>query len=251
MTPPLPISLCFWTSTKGHFGHRDVWRATLAHLDRQIPLRTFGALIAHVKVTPGEETLGAEMCKDLCKLGFETIATVADWSRGQSHQMAYMQDVVKLSKESAVYTQPYMLWLEDDQTITPHACSAEDLLLRSCRMLALDNELTSVRLLRASDLSTSPMVTEDSTTHDSRWFHSPHFNFQPALLRSRDFYLGARLVEANPEGAATIQCEMLWRMVLTIFSRSPRQHRVYHPSFAETIHLGTPDYPALKVSLNL
>ncbi len=248
---PLPISLCFWTSTKGHFGHRDVWRATLAHLDRQIPLCTFGARVAHIKITPGEEQLGMDMVFDLGKLGFETITTTADWSRGQSHQAAYMADVVRVSQHPSVTKQPYMLWLEDDSTITPHECSAEDLLLRSCQMLADDNELTSVRLLRAGDLSTSPMAAEDSRTHDPRWFHSPHFNFQPAILRSRDFYLGARLVEANPEGAATIQCEMLWRMVLTIFSRSLRQHRVYRPSFAETIHLGTPDYPALKASLNL
>ncbi len=248
MTPSLPISLCFWTSSKGHFGHRDVWRATLTHLDRQLPLKTFGARVAHIKVTPGEEAIGADMTADLAALGFETLTTVADWSRGQSHQLAYMEDVVRVSKHPSVTQQPYMLWLEDDSTITPHACSAEDLLLRSCRMLAEDNELTSVRLLRATDLSTSPMVEEPT---DPRWFHSPHFNFQPALLRSRDFYLGARLVEANPQAMAQIQCEMLWRYVLAIFSRSAKQHLVWHPTFAETIHLGTPDYPALKTSLGL
>ncbi len=251
MTHPLPIALCLFTSTKGHFGHRDVYRTTLNHLDRQVPLNTFGARVAHIKVGSSveEQAIATVMEADLEGYGFEVITTVADWSRGQSHQLAYMEDVVRVSKHPSVTRQPYMLWLEDDSTITPHECSAEDLLLRSCQMLADDNELTSVRLLRAGDLSTSPMV--DEVGADARFFHSPHFNFQPALLRSRDFYLGARLVEANPEGAATIQCEMLWRMVLTIFSRSPRQHRVYHPSFAETIHLGTPDYPALKVSLNL
>ncbi len=244
----LPITLCLFTSTKGHFGHRDVWRATLTHLDRQLPIAAFGQRVAHVKVSVGDEAIVADMVADLEGRGFKVLTTTADWSRGQSHQMAYMQDVVKLSKEASVYTQPYVLWLEDDQTITPHACSAEDLLLRSCRMLAEDNELTSVRLLRREDLSTSPMV---ETPTDPRWFHSPHVNFQPLLLRSRDFYLGARLVEANPQAMAQTQCEMLWRFVLAIFSRSPKQHLVYHPDHAETIHLGVTDYPALKASLNL
>src|SRR3954470_5278945 len=107
---PLPITLCLFTSTKGHFGHKDVYRATLTHLDRQLPISLFGQRVAHLKVTPGDEAIAADMVADLTAHGFKVLTTVADWSRGQSHQAAYMADVVKLSKEPSIYEQPYVLW---------------------------------------------------------------------------------------------------------------------------------------------
>ncbi len=242
----LPISLVLFTSSKQHFGFKDVYLKTLAHLDRQIPLSLFGARVAHVKVGLDDAAFGEEMRGELEARGFTVLTTSADWSRGQSHQMAYMQDVIKLSKEPSVYRHPYVLWTEDDQTITPHQCSAEDLLLQSCRRLADDNELVSVRLLRRGDLSTSPMVGREETL-----FYSPHLNFQWPLMRARDFYLASLAIEHNPQAAATIQCEMLWRLVLANFSRSDRKHIVYLPDFAESIHLGTPEYPALCKQLDL
>jgi hypothetical protein len=191
------------------------------------------------------------MVADLEARGFKVLTTTADWGRGLSHQAQYMADVVKLSKEKAVYEQPYVLWLEDDSTLDSHVVPLDDLLAQSCQMLAKDHDLTSIRLLRPTDLSTSPMVSVPPEQSDPRWFYSPDFNFQPALLRSRDFYLAARFVEENPQAAALVQCEALWRMVLTPFSRSPRQHLVYHPTYASTTHLGVPEYPAIKASLNL
>lgn len=243
----LPITLCLFTSTKGHFGHKNVYKAALAHLDRQIPLSLFGGLVAHIKVSPSEEQIGADMEQYLKGLNFLVLKTVADWSRGQSHQAAYMADVVTLSKEASVYKQPFVLWFEDDQTITPHVTSAEQLLLQSCDMLDRDNELVSARLLRAGDLPSSP-ITDKGT--DS-YFYSPHVNFQPMLLRSRDFYLASMIVERSPEYAAQVQCEMFWRLILANFSRSEKKHIVYYPSFAETIHLGTPEYPELTKALDL
>lgn len=243
---PFPISLILFTSTKGHFGHKDVYLKTLIHLDRQIPLSLFGGRVAHVKVSVGEESFGEEMAGELEKRGFTVLVTIADWSRGQSHQAAYMADVVKVSKESSIYSRPYVLWFEDDQTITPHAVSAERLLLQSCKLLAQDNELVSVRLLRRGDLSTSPILKQEAN-----WFYSPHVNFQPLLLRSRDFYLAAKIVEQNPQLTAVTQCEMLWRLVLADFSRSEHKHIVYNPDYAETIHLGTPEYPTLCQQLGL
>ncbi len=248
MSRALPITLAFFTSTKQHFGFKDIYRTTLNHLDRQLPISWFGQRVVSLKVTPGDEAIAADMVADLERRGFEVLTTVGNWSRGQSHQKAYMDDVVKLSKHPSVYKQPYVLWLEDDSTISPHQCSVEDLLLRGCQMLAEDNELTSVRLLRATDLGTSPSV---GPIDDGRFFYSPHVNFQPLTLRSRDFYLAARFVEENPQAAAQVQCEALWRAVLEPFSRSEKRHLVWHPSYAETIHLGVADYPALKASLNL
>lgn len=246
MTNTLPISLVLFTSSKQHFGHKDVYLKTLAHLDRQIPLRLFGARVAHIKVSEADTAFGEQMRGELEARGFTVLTTQADWARGQSHQMGYMADVVKLSKESSIYENPFVLWAEDDQTITSNQCTAENLLLQSCQRLRDDNELVSVRLLRRGDLDSSPMVARED-----RWFYSPHVNFQWPLLRSRDFYLASLFIEQNPQAAATIQCEMLWRLILANFSRSERKHLVYLPEYAESIHLGTPEYPALCARLGL
>lgn len=245
----LPISICFFTSTKGHFGHKDVYRKTLLHLDRQLSLDSFGGKFAHIKVTPGEEDIALEMAHILESWGFEVEQTVASWHRGNSHQSAYMSDVVKLSKNPAIYHQPYVLWLEDDSTITPRKTGIWDLLGSSCQRLKEDNELVSVRLLRKGDLASSPMV--EPMKEGDNFFYSPHFNFQPAILRSRDFYLACKVVEDNPGATAVTQCEMLWRFILANFSRSDKKHMVYHPGYAETIHLGTPEYPNLVKELSL
>lgn len=246
----LPISICFFTSSKGHFGHKDVYLKTLNHLDKQVPLSIFGSLVAHIKVTPGEEMIGDTMETELKNRGFVVLKTVADWSRGQSHQTAYMEDVIRVSKCPEVIGQPFMLWLEDDSTITCNDTEATALLARWCRMLNDENELTSIRLLRRGDLLSTNIIPPDGLPNRN-WFHSEHFNFQPAMLRSRDFYLAALFIERNPQAMAQIQCEMLWRLVLRNFSRSPYLHRVFVPDYAETIHLGTTEYPELIKKLNL
>ncbi len=235
----VPVTLCFFTSTKGHFGHKDVYLRTLNQLHRQFPLDYFGARLAHIKVTPGEEAIAEQMAEELVKRGFELLTTTAAWSRGTSHQIGYMQDVVTVSKDPLVHENPYVLWLEDDSLSVPHDGDYSRLLGDSLRFFD-DPEILSVRLLRRCDHAGSPILRQEKN-----YFFSPHFNFQPAFLRSRDFYLAALTIERNPEATARVQCEMLWRLVLANFTRNPLCHVVWNPDHAETIHLGTPEYPRL------
>lgn len=243
MSHQLPIVFCLFTSTKGHWGTRDLYKATLDHWDRQIPLSLFGERIAHIKVSSNDEAIGATIQGDLESRGFHVIITHADWSRGQSHQLGYMGDVVRVSKERRVYSQPYMLWAEDDSICVSHEDSLADLWLKSIRMLEEDHELVSVRLLRKCDEDGTLVVPE--AARNPRWFHCPHFNVQPLLLRSRDFYLVGRALEGNPTAVAQVQCEMLLRLILESFSRSDCRHRVYRTTYAETVHLGVPQYADL------
>lgn len=246
MTPKLPLTLCLWTSTKGHWGDRTLYKATLAHLDRQVPLALFNERIAHVKQSVGDEAVAAEMEAYLVGLGFHVIKTVADWSRGTVHQQQYLLDMRRVSVESRLHRSPYMLVLEDDSPFTVHTGTLVDTLARSCQMLNDNHELLSVRFLRRGDLETSLRVGE---FRDG--FYSPDFNLQPAIVRTRDWYVVHRAIEEHWTQLSHLQCELLLRLVFGTLTRSPLCHAVWWSDVGETYHLGVKDNAALKASLNL
>ena len=243
---PLPLTLALYTSTKDHFGH-STYLATLSHIERQLPLPAFSVKIAHIKITPGQEQIGVIIRGELEKRGFKVIETVADWQRGTSHQVAYNQDLIKMSKEKDLYQNPHLLWLEDDSTLTCHQDSLDKVLTRMVGFIESSSDVLSARFVRKSDFDGGLPILKRESDH----FFSPYFDFQPLIMRSRDFYLAAKMIETNFQAQQNVQIEMLWRLVLGEFSRSELKHMVWLPDYAETVHLGTPEYLALKESLNL
>lgn len=231
----LPITLALFTSSKGHFGRKTDYKLTLNHWDKQIPLSQFN-LIAHVKVTPGDEVLADEMKVDLERRGFHVLTTVAAWNRGLSHGSEYLRDMTTLSKDPKVYQSPYFLLLEDDSLAISHQLPLIDLLLKSCQMLSDNHELLSVRLLRRHD--NQPSLGDVMCNPDC--FYSPNTDFQPLIMRSLDFYRLCMVLEANPKACEQTHCEMLWRLILDQFSRSQLKHVLYKADHAETIHIGVP-----------
>lgn len=232
-----PITLLFFTTTRGHFSRRTDWKLTLDDIDRQLPLSTFGARLASLKVTPGDEEIGAVMQRELEARGFRVIAITADWQRGHSHQVAYCEDAIRLSRQPEVHAHPYVWWIEDDGAIRCHDGSLARLLADSTSMLAADPDLLTVRLRRRAD-DRGPVVPV--TYGDPRLFHSEDLNFQPFVARARDLQLAALCVERNPEAQATVQIERLWRVVFDSFSRSRLRHAVWECEHAEVWHLGVP-----------
>ncbi len=246
---PLPIAFCLFTSTKGHWGRTDLYKVTLDDYNRQVPLDLFGSRLAHIKVGEQEQALGDEMEANLKARGFDVIKTVADWSRGTAHQHGILQDQRTLSSDPRFHAQPYMLLVEDDSIVRSHDLPLADLLGQACRMLAENHELVSVRTLRREDINTS--LTLVPPVPDKRWFYSPHYNLQPSVLRTRDFYIGCNLIQANWAQLGHLQCELVWRIVMAQLSRSECRHLVYHPDYCETVHLGVEHNAALIASLNL
>lgn len=244
----IPISLLYFTSTKQHYDHKDVYLVTLNHLDKEIPLLNFKVKVAHIKITPGEEALAETMEKELVGRGFKVLTTTAGWKRGTSHQIGYMSDVIKISKELSVYENNHVMWLEDDSLMVSNKPPLIGVLHKMIQLVESSPEILTARFLRRGDLSTSPIMKKDES---GDFFYSPHFNFQPAIMRSRDFYQACRVIEANPEATAQVQCEMLWRLVLAPLSPSDYKHIVWYPDFAETIHIGVPDYLKIKAELGL
>lgn len=229
--------------------------ATLRHLDRQIPLSVFGSLYAHLKADPVPPPVGLEnpgtlaesIANDLSVRGFYVDTTVGDWQRGMSMQNAYLIDQRKASQSSAIQGQPYMLLLEDDGTMSPKVDNLTKVLARMIDFLESSPDAVSARFLRRCDYDGG--VPMDNVQGDH--FFSRNVDFQPMLLRSRDFFLAHKVIEDNWAQLSHLQCELVMRLALDTFSRGSDRHMVWLPDYAETIHLGTPDYSALKASLNL
>jgi hypothetical protein len=146
----------------------------------------------------------------------------------------------------ALYTNPHILFVEDDSIIVTQHQSLERLLAESVRLMD-DPDVMSVRVMRPGDWPPSG----EHGDHNQLTFKHSHINFQPLILRSHQFYSMLKAAEDNIEEASRYQIEMLWRIILSPYSRSKLPHIVWNRDHAHTVHLGTPEYPALCAALNL
>lgn len=243
----IPISICFFTTTRGHYNNKSMYLDTLNHLNKQISLYDFGARYAHIKVTPGEEEISKNMRAELEKRGFVVEETLGDWSRGTSHQQAYLIDMRKASQSLVIQSQPYMLLLEDDSPFTCHEEELAQCLSRMIYTLENDPNTVSCRFIRKGDYDGGiPMFAPKL-----KYFSSPNFDFQPAILRSRDYLIANKIIEDNWSSLSHLQCELIMRIALDTLSRSEYKHLVWRPEYGETYHLGTPDYESVKKSIGL
>lgn len=242
----LPISVCLFTTTKGHYGCTTLYQDTLNHLNRQIPLSQFGALVAHIKVSIGGESIGDSIESDLKGRGFLVLKTTGDWKRGESHQQEYLRDMNTIARNQTVQSQPYMLLLEDDSSFACHKTDLLDCLSRMIGVLENDMNVTSSRFLRSNDLFTTPM-----TGTEKDYFWAAHFNFQPAILRSRDFFLANKVLQNSWNEASKLHCETAMGLALNQLSYTDRNHMVWFPEYAEAYHIGIDNNTDIKKQIGL
>jgi hypothetical protein len=223
------------------------YRLTLNSWDNQIGLKTFGNLIAHIKITPGQEEVANSMRDDLKSRGFTVLETLGGWSRGLSHGAAYLSDMVTVSKYFDLYSQPYFLLLEDDSPVLAHRKSLFDVLTQAYLTLEANHELLTVRTIRRGDYDGG--VQHVIGGENDIAFYSPNTDFQPMLLRSSDYYRLCIALERNPEACQKVHCEMLWRLILDNFSRSEHKHLVFKPDYCEALHIGIPEKEHKEICL--
>lgn len=245
----LPMAVCLFTSTKGHWGVKTMYRDTLNHLARQIPLSDFGALYAHIKVGLSQEDalIAANIATDLEARGFHVERTHADWSRGTSHQVGYLGDMRKASQSPIIQSQPFMLLLEDDSPFTCHRGHLDTCLYAMTTALATNHNLVSTRFIRRLDWEGGVPVIHRSGDH----FFSQNLDFQPMVVRSRDYLLANKVIEDNWAQLGHLQCELVMRIAFDTLTRATERHMVWLPDYAETYHLGVPEHQVLRAQLNL
>lgn len=249
MSAHLPVCLLVYLTSKGHWGSQTLYRNTLEHLDHQIPLHLFASRVAHIKIQQGEEAAAEAIISDLRARGFRVESAVGEWSRGASHLSGYLADMIKMSQLPEVNDVSYVWACDDDALLLPHRDPLERVLARMTSLISSSPDTLSVRFLRREDRVPALDVVPHVFGEDLFWCRD--FNLQQPLLRSRDYHLVCKAIEDNWGYATQVHIEALWREVLSPFSRSPRKHAVWHPDYAETVHLGVEDYHTICATYNL
>lgn len=250
MSSRTPTLLIFMTAA-GHYGCRTIYRATLDHLDRQLPLVQWSARVAHIKARPGEEPVMEIMKDDLQRRGFIVETAVGDWVRGQSHYAAYLRDQIRMSQHPAVYDNPLVYWTDDDYLAVTHQGSFERVLARMCQLVESDPNVLTARFLREEDVDALNPDRTVAIEPELNLAWSKHLNFQPLVVRSRDFHRACKIIEDNWTTAVQMHGEALWREVLAPFSRSERKHAVWLPTYSQVVNLGVLHYLDVAKRLNL
>ncbi len=245
--PTLPITYVMYLTTEGFAGCSTIYRATLDHTDRQLPLSSFRHRLASIKITPGREAVAEAMKAELTGRGFEVITATAPWERGMSHYAEYLKDMIRVSQHEAVRNSPYVFVSDHDYPIEVYHDPLLRVIHRMTELLDDSFDTMSVRFLREGD-TMEPIV---ETWLGKALFWSRDWNLQPMVMRSIDYYRACKVIEDNWDTATRMHGEALWREVLAPMSRSSRKHAVWLPGYAQCINLGIPQYAEVAKRLSL
>lgn len=197
------ISYCLFTSTRGHFNIKTRYKQTVDSMLTQVPANIWSKLIAHVKISPGEDNIFNEMKEFLETKGFEVIGTVGEWRHGNdgkdnSHQVQYILDQNKIL--SLIKTS-YFFFSEDDWV-----CNVKNkelsYWLNFSQKLLLDNpDLMQVRIPRfGNEFERINQLLRKHNIHtraihvDENYFVSGDWSNNLYLARTRDLRATLKLV---------------------------------------------------------
>ena len=146
------LTICLFTTTKGHWDIKDRYLETIEGLDNQINLKNFefGRLIANIKVSPEEKDSGIhkKMVSDLGRFGFKIYERYGSWSHfSETHQNEYGQDIIDNYVNRDIRSE-YVLHLEDDFLFCSKEGELSDWFGKCIDLLDNNAHLLQVRIAR-------------------------------------------------------------------------------------------------------
>lgn len=241
----IPISLCLFTSTKGHFGIKTRYKETVRALSTLIPLSDFANLVAHIKISPGERDIAAEMSVYLQEMGFQVYTTLGEWSHGsQSHQSEYIADMMRVYNLSSVQQTPFILAMEDDWIVRCYEKTMHDYIHKAIEQLTLNPDLIQIRFPRFTNekdringlKQKHGIEATASEVFDGLFLHSD-FSANPSIFRSRDIRTALVLL---PRLGLPIHAEHGLSIALKVLSRSQTPFACFDPTTIRIGHIGCP-----------
>jgi len=191
---PNNLTVCLYTSSKGHFG-RSTYQRTVQSLLAQVPASSWGDLLSHIKVdpTPEGEAKAKEMAAFLREHGFHGRTTVGQWRHNDdSHQLGFLQDQMTLLGH---VTTPYIYFSEDDWQVRPYEFDLEYWLHEAVSILDKDPSIVQVRIPRFTNemdringLKAKHNIDGRAVMDliESRWFRQNDWSNHPHVARTRD-----------------------------------------------------------------
>ncbi len=242
MNTKIPITLAFFTSTKGHFDIKDRYKETLSKLDALIPLHNFGQLIAHIK-GDDKEPENKEIEEVLLSYGFEIHKSVAPWKHEDlSCHSEYLKDITKISR---LVTQPYFFHMEDDWLFSIENKDFFYYLKRGIDILQ-NPDYVSVRIVRHKNeieriggMMAKHGINSKVILNNEEFFtHSDLHSFNPNLMRSRDVFLACNYIERQ-KSHFSANCEIAFTQILKTFSNAVDCEVCFQPELIRALHVGT------------
>ncbi len=235
----IPLTVCLFTSSKGHFSVKTRWRDTVASFDRALPLSEYEHRIAHIKRSPGDDVF--EMSAELTAAGFEVIISDGRWVHGgQTHQSGYLEDC--LTVYSRVKT-PYVLHLEDDWSLCVSDGEFADWVRRALHLMRDDADLMQVRLARWANefdringLKAKHNLPWRAQEADQWHFRHSDFSMNPSFMATRNIRAAVLLAL---KGSETPHVEHSTGNVLRAFSNVELPFACFDPAKIHVCHRGT------------
>jgi len=241
----IPVNICLFTSTKGHWGVRTRYLDTVNNLNNQIPLSSFAGLFAHIKVTPGEEQIATDMQLNLEKFGFTVIKTLGDWAHGKNHQEEYLKDITKVFLNPEVNKTEYSFFIEDDFDLVCRKNKLIDYIAKATSILNQNPDVISVRIARAANerarilaLRSKHGINSYVSPDTDGYFLATDFSNNPHLVRTRD--MRNAMILLKKINGFPIHSEHGTAAALKVFSNSEMPIAIFCPEDVVCRHRGTP-----------
>lgn len=236
------INLILFTSTKGHFGNKQIYQKTLEDLFSKIDPNLFFKF-AHIKVSPNEEKIAEEMQTFLSSLNFLVDKTIGNWSHSdhQSHAIGYTQDIIKIFNDDRLHKNQYSLWLEDDwifnikeKNLEYYISYAIDELINNKNLLCFrfNHEIHDVIEENNINKDIYYIQTNKSTQYGST------FTFQPNITRTRDTWLAYKFIAQNWKSISQAHIELQSGWGFKHLTLSENHFAFFNPKYINCTHIG-------------
>lgn len=236
------LAIVLYTSTKGHFGQKDLFKHTAKRLEEKVPFCRDFFKLAHIKVSPGEEELGEKMGNWLAEMGWIVKATVGGWNHNnQSHAVGYYQDKLKVFSQPQLHRYKYTLFVEDDWLINVDENKTQSLF---CSALDYLNDKLDALCIRINNEKEEPNLADLKVRNFlycqglTRNQYGPTFTFQPTIVRTAEWYHSLRLINKNLHILEHKHCEIISGEAMNNFSDSFTPFYYFDPKLISATHIG-------------
>lgn len=246
------LGLVLFTSTKGHFGRKDIYDISLQKLEDQCGgalENVFSNRFAHIKISPGEEDIGKNIRDNLeSNWGFEVKSTIGGWEHDSiSHWDGYTGDILKAFSDDCVHKCEFSLFFEDDSP--PKSRDFPAATQMAMAALKRYKDKVSVMFYRGKDLPDREDAYGKLDGFNRIFFQKqnftewgPTFPFQPTVVRTRDIYQAYRVITQNYEKLKHLHIELISGMGMKTLTSDPEPFLFVDPEFCHSLHIGTPEF---------
>jgi len=238
----LPATLLFFTTTRGHFERKDIYKTTLQDLNNQSLF--FEDAIVHSKVSSNElDFYNNEQRPDLqsFRLFKKCLFTVDNWSHFQpSHALGQLKDIIKSIKQ--VRTE-FIFHLEDDWLLYSDKNTISYFFNQAIELLKSGKDVMQVRIPRHKDEQNHYKTIEKLGDVYNR--QGEIWSFNPNICRTRDVQIICNLIEKNWQSieqsinAGQINAELLFTQIARNLSLENKPFYSFNPEFIRCLHIGT------------